>query len=100
MGERDRARLEASLSIPLLGKAALTGRVKRSRLESTKTTQMELGHLQKTVTETEIKAGRQTDKDLKCNCMLNLLACWEKLRSNLLFKQPSNYLSSRVTSSA
>lgn len=54
---------------------------------------MELGHLQDTVTETEIKAGRQTDKDLKCNCMLSLLACWEKPRTNLLLKQPSNYLS-------
>lgn len=52
---------------------------------------MELGHLQDT--ETEIKAGRQTDKDLKCNCMLSLLACWEKPRTNLLLKQPSNYLS-------
>lgn len=31
-----------------------------------------------TVIEKEIKVGKQTDKDVKCNCMLKLLACWEK----------------------
>lgn len=31
-----------------------------------------------TVIETEIKVGKQTDKGVKCNCMLKLLACWEK----------------------
>lgn len=61
---------------------------------------MELGQLQKTVTEAEIKVGRQTDKDLKCNCMLTLLACWEKLRTNLLFKQPQITSLCRVTTSA
>lgn len=96
--ERERAGTEVFLCIPLLRTAALTKRVKWSCLQSAESTQMELRRLQRAITETEIKArGGQTCKDLKCNCMPDLLACWEKLRTNLLFKQPSNYLSSRVT---
>lgn len=45
-----------------------------------------VGHIQRL----KWRGGRQIKT---CNCMLNLLACWENLRISLLFKQPSHYLS-------
>lgn len=44
-------------------------------MKSTKTTQTELG--QHSCRESDYSGGKQTDNDAKCNCTLELLACWE-----------------------